>query len=334
MAMTTAAPTGLTADVVDYLVATASRAPSVHNTQPWRFRFGDGTIELRADPERGLRVADYSGRELVISCGAALFTLELAIRGLGLEPRTVLLPDPGEPRLLARVHALPGGRLTHDESRLMGAVTRRHTHRGAFSDIPPSTDLLDHLRWAARHEGAWLSIVPEGPQADSIVELAWTADTEQRTDLAWRVEMNNWVNEPGSVLRDGVPVDSYPEELTAYNGRQLPVRDFSGRRRWGTGESAESGASVLAVLSTNSDRPRAWLHAGVALQRVLLTAADAWVFAAFATQPLEVPQIRGALREVLGTSDHPQMLFRLGHAPSAAVTPRRPVRAVLESTGE
>ena len=54
-------------DQVTYLIATAARAPSVHNTQPWRFRAGDGTIDLYADPRRRLHV-DKDGREMLISC--------------------------------------------------------------------------------------------------------------------------------------------------------------------------------------------------------------------------------------------------------------------------
>jgi hypothetical protein len=67
---------------VGYLIATAARAPSVHNTQPWRFRAGEYAIELYADPVRKLKV-DRAGREMLISCGAALFGLRLAVRSLG-----------------------------------------------------------------------------------------------------------------------------------------------------------------------------------------------------------------------------------------------------------
>jgi len=64
------------ADQVDFLIATAARAPSVHNTQPWRFRVGEFAIELYADMGRKLRT-DPLGREMLISCGAALFGLRL-----------------------------------------------------------------------------------------------------------------------------------------------------------------------------------------------------------------------------------------------------------------
>src|ERR1700728_3137150 len=93
-------PVAIPADRVDYLIETAARAPSVHNTRPWRFHVSRYVIELYSDPGRKLRL-DPVGREMIISCGAALFGLRLAVRSLGYLPEVELLPDP--PRLLARV---------------------------------------------------------------------------------------------------------------------------------------------------------------------------------------------------------------------------------------
>ena len=84
-------------------MAAAVWAPSVHNTQPWRFTVRGQQISLYADAERQLRVADPDGREMMISCGAALFTARLAVRSLGYLPEICLLPDPGQPLLVARV---------------------------------------------------------------------------------------------------------------------------------------------------------------------------------------------------------------------------------------
>ena len=57
-----------------YLIRLAARAPSLHNTQPWRFKVSQDALELYADPKRQLRV-DPDGREMLISCGAALYGL-------------------------------------------------------------------------------------------------------------------------------------------------------------------------------------------------------------------------------------------------------------------
>jgi hypothetical protein len=141
------------ADQARYLIATAARAPSVHNTQPWRFRVGRSAIELHCDPRRKLRV-DPAGREMLISCGAALFGLRLAIRSLGYQPVVELLPDPGRVRLLARVMAGPAESMTVFECEMLKAVPHRHTHRGGFAPVPLPAGLLAGLRHDARAEGA------------------------------------------------------------------------------------------------------------------------------------------------------------------------------------
>jgi hypothetical protein len=130
----------------------------VHNTQPWRFKVGKDAIELYADPRRKLRV-DPVGREMVISCGAALFGLRLAARSLGYQPIVQLLPEPARLRLLARVRLSAGGPLTDTERRMLEAIPHRHTHRGPFADEPLPDGLLAALQHDARAEGATLALV-------------------------------------------------------------------------------------------------------------------------------------------------------------------------------
>ena len=104
------------------LVVHAVRAPSSHNSQPWRFGVTNGVLELRADRRRALPVADPQGRELVISCGAALGFLAVAARHFGREAAIDLLPDPADPELAgpadARVRmTMIAGDVVHEEAR-------------------------------------------------------------------------------------------------------------------------------------------------------------------------------------------------------------------------
>ena len=131
MTGTTAGQARVLAGHARLLITAAARAPSVHNTQPWRFRVSPDTVELWTDPRRKLR-ADPSGREMLISCGAALFGLRLAVRSLGYQPVVDLLPDPGRFRLLARVSLGAAKPMTVAEREMVRALPHRHTHRGAF----------------------------------------------------------------------------------------------------------------------------------------------------------------------------------------------------------
>src|SRR5260370_36098745 len=85
-----------------YLIEVAARAPSVHNTQPWRFKVREHAIDLYCDRTRQL-LTDPAGREMLISCGAALYGLRLAVRSLGHLPEVAPHPAPARPGLLARV---------------------------------------------------------------------------------------------------------------------------------------------------------------------------------------------------------------------------------------
>jgi hypothetical protein len=116
-------PGPLTAEeIAAYVVGAAVWAPSVHNTQPWWFSAGGQEISLHADAGRQLGVADPRGREMMISCGAALFTARLALRSLGYIPETSVLPDPGRPLLVARVNWRRRVAAAEYEQRLSAAV--------------------------------------------------------------------------------------------------------------------------------------------------------------------------------------------------------------------
>ena len=90
-------------EISRFVVEAAVHAPSVNNTQPWWFSTGDHEVSVHADVERRLRVADPDGREMMISCGAALFTARVALRYLGFVPKVHVLPDPDLPNLVARI---------------------------------------------------------------------------------------------------------------------------------------------------------------------------------------------------------------------------------------
>src|SRR5436309_667926 len=139
----------LTTDEARWAVEQAGKAPSIHNSQPWRFHWAGDTFELYADTTRVLSAADPDGRELVVSCGAALFNLRIALRKVGFDARVHVLPTPSDPRLLARITATESKPASAEERLTYAALLRRHTHRGGFEERPVPSVVLVELQRAA-----------------------------------------------------------------------------------------------------------------------------------------------------------------------------------------
>jgi hypothetical protein len=316
------------ADQVDHLVATAARAPSVHNTQPWRFLARDGSIELYADTGRRLHV-DRGGREMLISCGGALFGLRLGIRELGYQPVVDLLPESHRPDLLARVWLGEPAPATAEERQMLAALPQRHTHRGPFRPGPLPDGLLPRLQHDALAEGATLALITDPVMYQRLVTLAVAAGRRGAADPLLRAETRRWSRRADTTARDGVPAQAFPADGAWPPGR-LPQRDFDLGRGIGLLPGAEGApAQATAVLITNQDRPADWLRAGQAMHRMLIRAAAAWVFASLHTQPLEIPAVRALIRARLALPGQAQMLLQFGRSETTRPTPRRPARELL-----
>ncbi len=323
-------PRRIPARTVTELLAKASRAPSVHNTQPWRFAVGSHAISLYADPERKL-AQDRDGREMLISCGAALFGLRLAVRGLGYLPAVTLFSERSTPWLLARVALGPEAPATEAERRMLAALPHRHTHRGAFDPGPIPAGLLPALQHDALAEGATLALVETPGRYGKLAGLAAEAARMQAHSAGARAEVGRWSRPPGSPARDGVPAAAFGPTGPAAPGR-LAQRDFDLGRHYGLLPPAgpdEPPPAATAVLVTAGDSRLDWLRAGQALHRLLAHAATGWVSASLDTGPLEIPVIRNLIRAQLALPGTPQMLLQFGLARSSLASPRRPVPEFL-----
>jgi nitroreductase len=323
----TPAAAGILTEQAGYLVGVAARAPSVHNTQPWCFAVSADAIELYADVSRQLLV-DADGREMHISCGAALYGLRLAVRSLGYLPEVELLPRSAGRRPLARVRLGPVAPMTADERKMLVAVPHRHTHRGPFEVGLLPAGLLARLRDDTRAEGATLTEIDPGPARKELMALVAASGRRQDHDPRSRAETWWWSRDVNGLARDGVPAHAFP----AVPGRepgQLPQRDFDLGRGVGLLSAGGPVPPVTAVLSTHGDGQEDWLRVGQALHRLLLHAASHWVFAALNTQWLEDVATRTLIRDRLALPGAPQMLLALGISRTAHATARRPAADLI-----
>ncbi|GLX02351.1 hypothetical protein [Microtetraspora sp. NBRC 16547] len=316
---------------VHVAVEAAIWAPSIHNTQPWSFAVSGDEISLRADPDRLLRLGDPEGRQMLISCGAALFNARLALRALGYEPVVRVFPEPERRALVATIR-LGASVLVDDDTRLLHAqIERRRTHRAGFADAPVLERLVETLVRKAAAEGARLTPIRSEAAVRVIAALTSAAQDVQSQARAFTLELLRWARPPGSARRDGVPAEGYPR-AARHTSPHFAQRDYAHGQPWGNDadQFTSTHAGVVAVLTTPGDSREEWIAAGQGLQSALLHACAEGVSAAVHTQALEMRHLREFLREELCSGEYPQMILRFGVTHDVSRGVRRSVPEVLE----
>lgn len=309
------------------VLESAARAPSVHNSQPWRWVVGPDSLHLFADPSRRLPHADPDGRNLTLSCGAALHHCTVALAAAGWHAGIRRLPDPATPEHLATIEVT---RQPPDELDvvLCLAIARRRTDRRGYRSWPVPWGDIALMGARAARAGVMLRQVDEIARLHDIV---LDSVARHAADTDYLIELSAWSGRYGSVA--GVPARNTPGPDAS---ARIPARVFAGPAlQVAAGEDPAADGSVVLALGTEGDDDLAWLRAGEATSLVLLSATAMGLATCPVTEPLEIPETRQAVRaDVFGDSGHPQMMVRVGWPPAGAEplppTPRRPMSDIAE----
>ncbi|KAA1249161.1 NAD(P)H nitroreductase [Mycobacterium simiae] len=309
------------------ILTLATRAPSVHNTQPWRWRVGAASLHLYSDTSLQLANTDPDGRDLILSCGAALHHCVVALAATGWQAKVSRLPNPADPSHLAAIEV---SRQAADQLdiTLAAAIPRRRTDRRHYSFWPvPVSDIALMAARAARN-GVTLRQIDA---MDKLNEIVAKSVWDHAANNDYLAELTAWSGRHASAT--GVPARNTPIPDAA---APIPSRRFSGPALAMPPDAAPADDNaVMLALGTHSDDRLAQLRAGEATSVVLLTATAMGLASCPVTEPLEIAETRAAVRaDVFGSSHYPQMLLRVGWAPINAdplpSTPRRELSEVVE----
>ncbi|MET0416607.1 MAG: nitroreductase [Actinoplanes sp.] len=307
---------------------TSLRAPSVFNTQPWRWRIKGDAMELSSEPERRLRATDAEGRLLLLSCGGALHHARIALAAAGWQAVVQRLPEETRPDLIARIRLT--GRVEPDQeaTTLADAVSRRRTDRRAFGDRPVTEQTITRLRRLVEAQGAYLHEVP----ADRVPELAVSVDEAADVEYfsaSHRAELTRWTHRP-AWTGDGVP----PATAVQPSLRRVSSRNFfpDGTSGLLAGVDHDEGATYVIIFGT-SDRPVDLLRGGEAMSALLLQATAEGLASAPISEAVEVAWPRQLLNRLLSDIGEAYLIVRLGYVDSDDVlpaSPRRPATDVIQ----
>ena len=318
---------------VERAVSFGVRAPSIHNTQPWRWVYCAGVLELHADRSRQLPALDPDGRSMLLSCGAALELAGLGFAAAGWRTEVDRLPDPDRPDLLARIRPVARAAVDRSVVERAEAAERRHTERRPFLVEPVADEAIRSLLAVATDAGVYAYAVQRADeQLDLAVVFSW-ADGVELADPAYRAELAHWTR--AADAPDGVPAAAVPHvSAGAPRHTDVPVRDFEAGITGGQPlvDLVDERPVYIVAFSTADDRV-ARLRAGEAYARISVEAERLGLASSAMTQAVDLPAVRERFRMLMDWPDHPQMVLRVGHpqpGPTPPPTGRRALTAVLQ----
>jgi hypothetical protein len=314
---------------VEEIIQLACRAPSVHNTQPWRWRGRNSTVDLFADYTRQLVYADPTRRDLMISCGAALHHLQVAAAGLGWAARVTRFPNPSDERHVATIALKPSGESAPDQGPVHAIGTRR-TDRRTPTSWPVPEDRLNRLAAIGSLWGAQVLPVTGDAAKARLRELTRQAARIQQQNPRYIDELAGWT---GGSVDAGVPRGN----VTGRGGRDSRDPAFARFPAGGLADpvlETEPSQDGMLIVCTSSDDAVSRVRGGEALSAIWLQATQDNLSVLPLSQAVEVEETRRTLQaEVLGDRVCPQILLRVAWLPGArsdlSPTPRRPLDEVL-----
>lgn len=316
-------------ETITAAVERACRAPSLHNSQPWRWVAEGAVLHLFADPDRIGHATDATGREVLVSCGAVLDHLRVVMSADGWQTFVDRLPDPNHLDHLATIGFSRAAFVTDGERARAEAITRRRTDRLPFAP-PKQWDEVDPLLRAAVDAGAADFDVLDEDARSQLAEASLLSEAVRRYDSSYHAELRWWTSQEGP---QGIPPSALP---TQEDGSRVDVSrsSFPPGAETAPGAGIDRDHSRILVLSTYDDSRLRALRCGEELSTVLLECTLAGLATCTLTHMIEVNASREVVRRLTGRRSLPQLLIRVGAAPVTErpqpPTPRRPVADVLQ----
>jgi hypothetical protein len=315
-------------DVLRTAVQLACRAPSLHNSQPWQWVAEGAGLHLYLDRSRILYSADKSGREALISCGAVLDHLRVAMAAAGWTANVARFPDPNNLDHLASLVFSPMSLVTDGDRRRADAILHRRTDRLPFAEPSNWESVEPVLRNAVDDATVHLDVIadelrPELARASQLTESLRLYDSSYHTELDWWT--GHFENSDG-IPRSSLVSAAESDEVDV--GRPFPASPHNQRRAY-----IGHDQSTVLVLSTDEDTGDDALRCGEALSAVLLECTLAGMATCTLTHLTELWSSRNLIGTLTGRAAMQQVVIRVGEAPVLdevpPMTPRRPLGDVL-----
>ena len=311
----------------EFLVSKAVKAPSGHNTQPWKFRQNESAVEIYPDFDRRLPVVDPDDRELFVSLGCAVENLCLAAQTKGYKS-AVSIGDTGVVTVSLAEEA------GVKPSPLFNQIDARQTNRSIYTGEEIALDALKRLQAIRSEDGVSVHYYArQTKQFNDIEQYVFQGNTNQMQNEAFKAELKSWMRfnkKHQDQTLDGLSYAVFgAPNVPRWMAEPIMSMAINNKTQNKADREKIDSASHLVLFTTRENSRREWVSLGRTLQRFLLTAAELGVAHAYLNQPNEEAEIASEMTRTLGLNgEYPTILLRIGYGERQAYSKRRAVKDV------
>jgi len=321
----------MTAQKSDYMkmIEYAVKAPSGHNTQPWKFRIGEDKIDIIPDFTKVLPVVDSDNRELFISLGCAAENLCITASALGYDSE-MSVSQSG----VISIHLNKSEMVIIDK--LYQQIEKRQTNRKAYDGkIIEEKILSECISSLPKSENIKIYAWQNGSDGfNTLKEYVLEGNIIQMQNEKFVDELKSWMRfnkKHSEEKKDGLSYTVFgAPNLPAFISKPV-IGSFLNSKKQNKGDMKKIDSSSHFILFTTVDnQPSDWIYLGGQLQRFLLLLTQSRISHAYVNQPCEVNQLRERMGESLPIRNEiPQLLLRIGYADPAPYSKRRNLEEVI-----
>ncbi len=315
-------------DILRFISRYAILAPSGHNTQPWKIRINDDSLELIADFTRSLPVIDPLNRQLITSVGASAGNIFTALNYFGFNYNFEYINKSND-NFAVLIIPIKGRIKNQKDKNLFLALTKRRTNRNPFEEKLIDGLIIQSFQTIVSEEKIKLSVM-EGEYREKLISIIEEGDKLQSSNQKFCKELSEWVHPERSDSKDGIPGYAFGQNDVITTSGPFYIGNLDwGKIQAGRDRNLIKGSPLIVILESRNNEPEDWFKTGIALERLLLCAASENISASYLNQPLEIPELNQRVKSELNIKGFPQQILRMGYGKPVKPTPRRNLEEIL-----
>ncbi len=314
------------------LIYYATKAPSGHNSQPWKFSVQGKSITIHPDFSCALPVVDPDYRELFISLGCAAQNICVAAAHLGYQcHREIRKNSQGNDSIVIIFN--------EDQSiakeKLFAFIEKRQTNRSVYTGESVDSGVVANLQELTREDNIGIYAFQNGEFHFQTIKAAiLEGNAIQMSDAEFKKELLAWIRFNQSEvnrLQNGLTykVMGAPP-MPRFFGKAI-VKSFLTPKKQNKSDTEKiDSSSHFVLLTTKNNTVREWITLGMTLQKILLRLTELGVACAYLNPPCELKALAEQLQEQLPINhEYPSILLRVGYAENIPFSPRKTIDKVI-----